>query len=110
MSSGFSQGVDPAHFNGPDPLWRDILYHHALKPYHAMLGGGDQLYCDGLAKKSTKFQEWLRINNLRKKFTMKCDEGSELRNEMEKFFLDHYCQANAPISAVSFRSALLSVN
>jgi hypothetical protein len=57
-----------------------------------MLGGGDQLYCDGMAKKSRKFQEWLRINNLHRKFVMSCDEGSELRNEMEQFFLAHYCQ------------------
>ena len=60
-----------------------------------MLGGGDQIYCDGMAKKSRKFQEWLRINNLHRKFVMSCDEGSELRNEMEEFFLEHYCQVNS---------------
>ena len=60
-----------------------------------MLGGGDQIYCDGLAKKSQKFQEWLKINNLRRKFSMACDETCELRNEMREFFLEHYCQVKA---------------
>jgi len=60
-----------------------------------MLGGGDQIYCDGLAKKSRQFQEWLSINNLRRKFAMKCDENSELRNQMEEVFLEHYCQVRS---------------
>jgi len=92
---GFSQDVDPSHFNGPDPMWKDVLRKHKQRPWHVMLGGGDQIYCDGLAKKSRQFQKWLSINNLRRKFAMKCDENSELRNQMEEVFLEHYCQVRS---------------
>ena len=76
-------------------MWRDVLRQHKKKSWHVMLGGGDQLYCDGMAKKSKKFQEWLKINNLHRKFSMACDENSDLRNEMEEVFLEHYCQVSS---------------
>lgn len=31
-SNGFSGGVDTEAFNGPDPLWRDVLRKHEEKP------------------------------------------------------------------------------
>lgn len=89
-------------------MWRDVLRHHSSNPWHAMLGGGDQLYCDGMAKKSRRFQEWLRINNLHRKFMMGCDEGSELRNEMEEFFLEHYCQVSLPVHFYNFGNTQLT--
>jgi hypothetical protein len=40
--NGFSAGMDESVWNGPDPLWDDMLKHHAEKPFHAVVGGGDQ--------------------------------------------------------------------
>lgn len=51
--NGFSAGVDPDSFRGPgfqtgyDPVWVDLLAKHAEQPFHLLVGGGDQLYCDG---------------------------------------------------------------
>lgn len=50
---GFSSGVNPDDFKGNwdsgyDPLWEDMLEKHHLQPYHCMVGGGDQIYCDAL--------------------------------------------------------------
>ena len=51
--NGFSAGVNPDDFRGPgfqsgyDPVWCDLLAKHADQPYHALVGGGDQIYCDG---------------------------------------------------------------
>ena len=51
--NGFSAGVNPDNFRGPgfrsgyDPVWVDLLAKHAELPFHALVGGGDQLYCDG---------------------------------------------------------------
>lgn len=51
-SNGFSAGINPDDFRGPghasgfDPLWTDLLEKHAERPYHALVGGGDQIYCD----------------------------------------------------------------
>lgn len=46
--NGFSAGVDTEKFNGPDPLWNDVLRKHSEKPIHALVGGGDQIYCDAM--------------------------------------------------------------
>lgn len=40
--NGFSLSVNPDDFCGPDPLWRDVLEKHKQRPFHVMLGGGDQ--------------------------------------------------------------------
>lgn len=51
--NGFSAGVNPDDFRGPgfqtgyDPVWVDLLAKHAEQPFHLLVGGGDQLYCDG---------------------------------------------------------------
>jgi hypothetical protein len=45
--------VDPDSFRGQgfqtgyDPVWVDLLAKHAEQPFHLLIGGGDQLYCDG---------------------------------------------------------------
>ncbi|KIO06426.1 hypothetical protein M404DRAFT_999082 [Pisolithus tinctorius Marx 270] len=50
--NGFSAGVNPDDFRGPgfrsgyDPMWVDLLQQHSQKPFHVLVGGGDQLYCD----------------------------------------------------------------
>lgn len=50
--NGFSSGVNPDDFRGPgfssgyDPLWMDLLAKHQAAPFHVLVGGGDQLYCD----------------------------------------------------------------
>lgn len=51
--NGFSAGVNPDDFRGPgfdsgyDPVWIDLLKKHEEQPFHALVGGGDQIYCDG---------------------------------------------------------------
>jgi PhoD related phosphatase len=89
---GFSQSVNPATLSGPDPLWKDVLRTHKQAPWHVMLGGGDQLYCDGLEKKSALFRAWLNINNLHHKFSTPWT--IELRDEVEEFYLEQYCEVS----------------
>lgn len=40
--NGFTLSVNPAEYNGPDPLWKDVMSKHQQRPFHVMLGGGDQ--------------------------------------------------------------------
>ncbi|WFD32997.1 hypothetical protein MSPP1_004054 [Malassezia sp. CBS 17886] len=51
--NGFSSGVDEGAWGGADPLWRDVLEEHAKSPYHAVVGGGDQIYNDCVGKDPT---------------------------------------------------------
>jgi hypothetical protein len=40
--NGFSLSVNPDDFCGPDPMWQDVLNKHKERPFHVMIGGGDQ--------------------------------------------------------------------
>lgn len=50
--NGFSEGIDPNTFKGEgfdsgfDPVWADLLQRHEERPFHVLVGGGDQIYCD----------------------------------------------------------------
>jgi hypothetical protein len=45
--------VNPDDFRGQgfqsgyDPVWVDLLAKHTDQPFHLLVGGGDQVYCDG---------------------------------------------------------------
>lgn len=86
--NGFSHGVDPNAFSGPDPMWRDVLNTHQTQPFHVMLGGGDQIYNDAVQHETTIFEEWTEIRDSHHKenepFT------PELQEELEKFYLNRY--------------------
>jgi len=73
-------------------MWRDVMRQHQNTPWHVMLGGGDQIYCDGLSKKSKLFKAWLQIDNLHHKFST--PYTIELQNEIEEFYLEHYCRVH----------------
>ena len=87
--NGFSSSVNPETLSGPSPLWRDVLRAHEAKPIHVMLGGGDQIYNDGLPKKAPLFRAWLSMKNLGRKHTVPFSD--EMRDELERFYLEHYC-------------------
>jgi hypothetical protein len=37
-----------AKTNGIEPMWKDVIARHSASPFHVMVGGGDQLYNDGV--------------------------------------------------------------
>lgn len=86
--NGFSLSVDRNKFSGPDPLWRDVLNEHQTRPFHVMLGGGDQLYCDKVMQDSEQFEEWTRIKNPHHKNNAPLSPA--FKAELESFYLNHY--------------------
>lgn len=88
--NGFSPGVDSDKLCGPDPLWRDVLNEHQTRPFHAMIGGGDQIFNDQIVMESTHFQEWVKIKNVHEKYDAAFT--AEFRAELETAFLDHYSE------------------
>lgn len=87
--NGFSSSVNPDDFTGPDPMWRDVLNTHQTKPFHVMVGGGDQIYNDCIASESELFDAWLDIRNPVKKHTAAFT--AELQDQLEECYLERYC-------------------
>lgn len=86
--NGFSLSVNSNEFTGPDPLWRDVLNKHQSRPFHVMLGGGDQIYNDAAMRDTTYFKEWLQTRNPEHKH--RADFTEEMQDELETFYLDRY--------------------
>ncbi|GAM82693.1 hypothetical protein ANO11243_006760 [Dothideomycetidae sp. 11243] len=87
--NGFSLSVDSNKFSGPDPLWRDVLNSHAMRPYHVMIGGGDQIYNDCVTRDVSLFKEWLQIKNPEHKHNAEFTKA--FRAQLETFYLNRYC-------------------
>ncbi|KAI0747647.1 hypothetical protein C8Q80DRAFT_1353629 [Daedaleopsis nitida] len=94
--NGFSAGVNPDDFRGPgyksgyDPVWMDLLAHHAEDPFHALVGGGDQLYCDSIVREP-ELQDWVNQSKAEAKKAYVLTD--EMRLAIDRFFFNHYCQA-----------------
>ncbi|OAL07307.1 hypothetical protein IQ06DRAFT_372303 [Phaeosphaeriaceae sp. SRC1lsM3a] len=86
--NGFSSSVDSSQFCGPDPMWRDVLNTHQTRPFHVMLGGGDQIYNDAVMSQTTLFRQWTESKNPLQKHNAPFTE--EMQNELEQFYLDRY--------------------
>ncbi|ORX96752.1 hypothetical protein BCR34DRAFT_607526 [Clohesyomyces aquaticus] len=86
--NGFSMTVDSKEFCGPDPMWRDVLNNHQTRPFHVMIGGGDQIYNDAAMRETTLFRAWTESRNPLQKHSTPF--SSEMQNELEQFYLDRY--------------------
>lgn len=93
--NGFSAGVNPDDFRGPgfktgyDPLWVDLLNKHAETPFHALVGGGDQLYCDSLIREP-EMQDW--VSKMKPEDRKQYPLTEEIRLCIDRFLFNHYCQ------------------
>ncbi|TLD24644.1 metallo-dependent phosphatase [Venturia nashicola] len=86
--NGFSLSVDSNTFSGPDPMWRDVLNSHQTRPFHVMLGGGDQIYNDAATTQTRLFGEWSRWKNQLYKNAQPF--SAEMQDELEEFYLNRY--------------------
>ncbi|QDS67905.1 hypothetical protein FKW77_008369 [Venturia effusa] len=86
--NGFSLSVDTNTFSGPDPMWRDVLNSHQTRPFHVMLGGGDQIYNDAATKQTRLFGEWSQSKNQIHKNAQPF--SAEMQDELEDFYLNRY--------------------
>ncbi|KZV71815.1 hypothetical protein PENSPDRAFT_650377 [Peniophora sp. CONT] len=92
--NGFSAGVNPDDFRGPgfasgyDPVWVDLLMKHEEKPFHLLMGGGDQLYCDGLTREP-EMQDWVTHPDVEEKKRMQLTD--DMRVAIDRFYFNHYC-------------------
>ncbi|KAG7889491.1 hypothetical protein KL936_003065 [Ogataea polymorpha] len=84
--NGFSLSVKTADFKSS--LWYDVMRKHSELPYHVMVGGGDQIYCDSVKKSSKPFEKWLKHKKLHSydKLT------DEIVDSLKEYYLTNYIQ------------------
>ena len=83
--NGFSLSVDPDDFKGC--LWKNVLELHRAQPYHVMLGGGDQIYCDAMKEFCPPVVNWCKQHH-HTKHKMAFPEQDRI--ETEQFILESY--------------------
>ena len=86
--NGFSVGTDEDAWSGP-ALWNDVLRSHEQKPFHVMIGGGDQIYNDGV-RVDGPLKAWTAIGNPKKRREYHFDE--ELRKACDMYYFNHYVE------------------
>ncbi|CDU22088.1 uncharacterized protein SPSC_00718 [Sporisorium scitamineum] len=87
--NGFSASTDESVWNGANPLWDDLLKAHAAKPYHAVIGGGDQIYCDKLVREP-EMQEWNDQTDSKKRMAMPLTDA--ISTCIDRYMFNHYCE------------------
>jgi hypothetical protein len=84
--NGFSVGTDEAAWSGP-ALWNDVVRVHKETPVHIMIGGGDQIYNDGI-RVSGPLQPWASMPNSKKRRDFKFPEA--LRKDCDDYYVANY--------------------
>lgn len=84
--NGFSLSVDTSKFKGS--LWYDVLKKHRYVHYHAILGGGDQIYSDNIKLHAPNLKAWLETKDPIKKYNTQTTE--ETKEQIRQFYLEHY--------------------
>ena len=70
---------------------------HNEEPFHMLMGGGDQLYCDGVIREP-ELQDWVHTTKQDRKRNYQLTE--EILFAIDRFYFNHYCEA--------FRSGVFS--
>jgi len=84
--NGFSVGTDVDAWSGP-ALWNDVLRMHEQRPFHVMIGGGDQIYNDGV-RVDGPLKEWTSIHNPHKRRDYPF--GEQMRAECDEYYFNNY--------------------
>ncbi|KAI0171944.1 hypothetical protein GGR52DRAFT_580714 [Hypoxylon sp. FL1284] len=105
--NGFSVGTDEDAWSGP-ALWNDVMRSHAQAPIHVMLGGGDQIYNDGI-RVNGPLREWTDIGNPKKRRDFPFPES--LRSACDDYYLENYIRwySTEPFAAANGQIPQLNI-
>jgi hypothetical protein len=94
--NGFSVGTDMDVWQGP-VLWNDVLRMHEQRPFHVMLGGGDQIYNDGV-RVDGPLKPWTDIHSPHHRREFPFDE--KMRGDCDEYYYNNYIRwyGQAPFS------------
>ena len=104
--NGFSVGTDKDAWSGP-ALWGDVLRVHNQKPLHVMIGGGDQIYNDGV-RVGGPLKAWTEISNPKKRRDYPFPR--KLRDECDKYYFDNYVKWFSTEPFASANSIIPQIN
>ncbi|KAI0967727.1 hypothetical protein F4678DRAFT_241459 [Xylaria arbuscula] len=105
--NGFSVGTDEDAWSGP-ALWNDVARNHAEAPFHVMIGGGDQIYNDGI-RVAGPLREWTEIGNPKKRRDYRFPET--LRKACDDYYLNNYIRwySTEPFAAANGQIPQLNI-
>lgn len=84
--NGFSIGTDMDIWKGPN-LWKEVMRIHGERPFHCMIGGGDQIYNDSI-RIDGPLKAWTDISNPHKRRSH--DFSETLRSGCDKYYYENY--------------------
>jgi hypothetical protein len=90
-------------YNDIKPMWVDVHRMHASTRFHAMIGGGDQIYCDDVFN-LTCFENWIGMRDKAKR--MMHDYTPEMKRDTEAYYFRNYMQH---FNIDGFREALAQI-
>ena len=85
--NGFSVGTDIPAFGGGPVVWDDVLRSHFIRPIHVSIGGGDQIYNDGV-RVDGPLKEWTDIGNPQKRRKFPFDKN--MRKACDDYYFRNY--------------------
>lgn len=105
--NGFSVGTDVDAWSGP-ALWNDVVRMHEEKLFHVMIGGGDQIYNDGV-RVDGPLNEWTSIGNPHKRRDYPF--GEKMRAECDEYYYQNYVSwySAEPFSSVNAQVAQINI-
>jgi PhoD related phosphatase len=104
--NGFSVGTDEDFWSGP-AVWNDVLRTHEKRPFHVMIGGGDQIYNDNIRTEGP-LKEWTAIKNPAKRRHHKFPE--DLRARCDKFYFENYVRWYRTEPFATANAAIAQIN
>ncbi|KAM7222284.1 hypothetical protein V8F06_002311 [Rhypophila decipiens] len=105
--NGFSVGTDIDAWSGA-ALWNDVMRRHKDSPFHVMIGGGDQIYNDGI-RVHGPLSEWTSISNPKKRERYPFPET--LRASCDEYYLNNYIRwySTEPFAAANGQIPQLNI-
>ena len=86
-------------------LWRDLLKVHSAFPLHCLVGGGDQVYNDGVWRECAGLKAWGEIDLL---YVQYCSWMCIAKSPLYLFFLSFFFVHG--ITTIITRSVTLEVS
>ncbi|RMD44703.1 hypothetical protein DV735_g431, partial [Chaetothyriales sp. CBS 134920] len=104
--NGFSVGTDEDFWSGP-AVWNDVLRTHQKRPFHVMIGGGDQIYNDSV-RVSGPLKPWTEISNPHKRREYGFD--NKLRADCDQFYYKNYVRWYTTEPFASANASIAQIN